>query len=122
MPCHAKRFLRYQSILHILSDGRLSHNDSSILLLKNFLEDHPMISSRRLFSALCVSQHTEPPFFLFFSAWLLPMFLPYFLFCHSEQGDAVDAAKDLLLIFCYLLFNISKRHSQFLQQFVCFFI
>ena len=74
----------------------LSHSDSSILLLKNFLEDHPMLSSRRLFSALCVSQHTEPPFFLFFSAWLLPMFLP----CS---------------IFNFLLFNISKRHSEFFQ-------
>src|SRR4249919_2294656 len=80
MPYHAKRSLRYQSILHILSDGRLSHSDSSILLLKNSLEDHPMLSSRRLFSALYASQHTEPPFFLFFSAWLLPMFLPFFNF------------------------------------------
>src|SRR6187399_2318502 len=105
MPYHAKRSLRYRNILHILSDGRLSHSDSSILLLKNFLEDHPMISSRRLFSALYASQHTEPPFFLFFSAWLLPMFLPYFLFCHSEQGDAVDAAKNLLLLIIYFLIS-----------------
>src|SRR4030095_9144179 len=80
MPYHAMRSLRYQSILHILSDGRLLRNDSSILLLKNSLEGHPMLSSRRLFSTLYVSQHTEPPFFLFFSAWLLLMFLPFFNF------------------------------------------
>src|SRR5262245_48639081 len=95
MPCHAKRSLRYRSILHILLDDRLSGSDSSISLSKNSLEVHPMLSSRRLFSALYVSQHAEPPFFLFFSAWLLLMFLPCFLFCHSEQGDAVDAAKNL---------------------------
>src|SRR5262245_41804818 len=103
MPCHAKRSLRYRSILHILLDDRLSGSDSSILLLKNSLEVHPMLSSRRLFSALYVSQHAEPPFFLFFSAWLLLMFLP----CS---------------IFNFLLFNISKRHSQLFQQLISFLV
>jgi hypothetical protein len=107
-PCHEELSSRVQNNGYNLSDGPISGSGFLNELSKNSSAVHPMLSSHPPFLAQHVFQHTALPFSLFFFAWPLLMFLPYFLFVILSK--VIKSLQRRISLCLNLFFNISKRH------------
>src|SRR5205809_7829645 len=100
MPCREEQFFICRNNGHNPWDGRLSGNGSSNEPWKNSLAFRPKLSSRRRLLVQHASQQTASPFFLFFFAWLLLMFLPC-LILNFQKSNSKTRRYYLEFAICY---------------------
>ena len=108
VPYHGTYSWINQNASYILLDGRLTGNGFLNEPVMHSLVKDPKLCNHLLLLMLLFFQHTWQPLLHSFSAWLLLIFLPCFIFIYYLSFE--------------LFFYIFKRHSQFFQQFKCFFI